>query len=39
MRGTREYYEYMKTLPEFETTIHPKSRAGVAISYKKKINK
>jgi predicted O-methyltransferase YrrM len=39
MRGTREYYEYMKTLPEFETTIHPRSRAGVAISYKEKINK
>jgi predicted O-methyltransferase YrrM len=38
MRGTREYYEYMESLPEFETTIHPKSRAGVAISYKKKIN-
>jgi caffeoyl-CoA O-methyltransferase len=36
MRGTREYYEYMKSLPEFETSIHPKSRAGVAISYKKK---
>jgi predicted O-methyltransferase YrrM len=36
MRGTREYYEYMKNLPEFETTIHPKSIAGVAISYKKK---
>jgi caffeoyl-CoA O-methyltransferase len=36
MRGTREYYEYMKTLPEFETSIHPKSRAGVAISYKKR---
>jgi caffeoyl-CoA O-methyltransferase len=36
MRGTREYYEYMKSLPEFETRIHPRSRAGVAISYKKK---
>jgi predicted O-methyltransferase YrrM len=36
MRGTREYYEYMKSLPEFETRIHPKSSAGVAISYKKK---
>jgi predicted O-methyltransferase YrrM len=36
MRGTREYYEYMKSLPEFETSIHPKSRAGVAISYKKR---
>ena len=36
MRGTREYYEYMKSLPEFETSLHPKSRAGMAISYKKK---
>ncbi len=36
MRGTREYYEYMKSLPEFETSIHPRSRAGVAISYKKR---
>ena len=36
MRGTREYYEYMKSLPEFETSIHPRSRAGVAISYKRK---
>ena len=36
MRGTREYYEYMKSLPEFETTLHPKSPAGMAISYKKK---
>jgi predicted O-methyltransferase YrrM len=39
MRGTREYYEYMKNLPEFETSTHPRSRAGVAISYKKKKNK
>lgn len=39
MRGTREYYEYMKNLPEFETSIHPRSVAGVAISYRKKINK
>jgi predicted O-methyltransferase YrrM len=39
MRGTQEYYEYMKSLPEFETRIHPRSRAGVAISYKKKKNK
>jgi hypothetical protein len=29
----------MKSLPEFETSIHPQSRAGVAISYKKKIKK
>jgi len=35
MRGIEEYYEYMKSLPDFETTIHPKSQAGVAVSYKK----
>jgi predicted O-methyltransferase YrrM len=35
MRGTREYYEYMKSLPAFDTSIHPMSQAGVAISYKK----
>jgi caffeoyl-CoA O-methyltransferase len=34
--GTEEYYGYMKSLPEFETTIHPKSSAGIALSYKKK---
>lgn len=39
LSSTDEYYEYMKNLPEFETTIHPRSRAGVAISYKKKRNK
>ena len=33
--GTEEYYQYMKSLPEFETTIHPKSQAGVAVSYKR----
>jgi len=35
-RGTAEYYEYMKGLPAFETSIHPRSRAGVAVSYKKR---
>jgi len=34
--GTDEYYEYMKKLPEFETSIHPQSQAGIALSYKKK---
>lgn len=34
--GTAEYYEYMKSLPEFETNIHPQSIAGIAVSYKKK---
>jgi predicted O-methyltransferase YrrM len=37
--GTEEYYKYMKGLPEFVTSTHPKSRAGIAISYKKKKNK
>jgi len=36
LRGTHEYYQYMKNLPDFETRIHPQSRAGVAISCKKK---
>jgi caffeoyl-CoA O-methyltransferase len=39
MRGTREYYEYMKSLSEFESSLHPKSPAGMAISYKKKKGK
>jgi predicted O-methyltransferase YrrM len=34
--GTEEYYDYMKSLPEFETTLHPKSQAGVAVSFKSK---
>jgi hypothetical protein len=37
MSGTAEYYRYMKSLPEFETRIHPGSRAGIATSYKKGI--
>ena len=36
LSGTDEYYQYMKSLPEFETSIHPQSIAGVAISCKKK---
>ena len=36
MSGTDEYYQYMKSLPEFETSIHPQSIAGVAVSCKKK---
>jgi predicted O-methyltransferase YrrM len=39
MTGTRQYYEYMKSLPEFETSLHPKSPAGMAISCKKIKNK
>lgn len=34
--GTAEYYRYMKSLAEFETRIHPQSRYGIAVSYKKK---
>ncbi len=34
--GTAEYYRYMKSLPGFETRIHPRSRYGIAVSYKKK---
>jgi caffeoyl-CoA O-methyltransferase len=37
--GTEEYYKYIKGLPEFETGIHPQSRAGIAISYKTKRNR
>ena len=36
--GTGEYYRYMKSMPDFETQIHPKSRYGVAVSYKVKKN-
>jgi predicted O-methyltransferase YrrM len=32
--GTEEYYKYMKSLTEFETSIHPQSQAGVAVSYR-----
>lgn len=34
--GTAEYYRYLKSLPEFETHIHPQSRWGIAVSYKRK---
>jgi len=39
LRGTRDYYEYMKSLPEFETSLHPKSPVGLAVSYKNKKSK
>ena len=39
LSGTREYYQYMKSLSEFESSLHPRSPAGMAISYKKKKNK
>ncbi len=34
--GPAEYFRYMKSLPEFETYIHPQSRWGIAVSYKQK---
>lgn len=34
--GTGNYFRYMQSLPDFETRIHPQSRYGVAVSYKKK---
>jgi predicted O-methyltransferase YrrM len=33
-RGTAEYYEYMQSLPGFESYIHPDGRNGVAVSCK-----
>jgi caffeoyl-CoA O-methyltransferase len=34
--GTAEFFRYMKSLPEFQTYIHPQSRRGVAVSYKQR---
>jgi len=34
--GTGDYFEYMKSLPEFETHILTESRGGISVSYKKK---
>jgi caffeoyl-CoA O-methyltransferase len=34
--GTEEYFKLMQGLPEFESSIHPKSVGGVCVSYKKK---
>jgi len=31
-----DYYEFMANQPEFETSIHPDSWAGLAVSFKKK---
>jgi len=39
MSGTREYYQYMKSLSEFESSLDPRSRTGISVSYKKKRNK
>ena len=35
LRGTAEYYEYMLTLPDFESSLVADSPAGLAVSYKK----
>jgi predicted O-methyltransferase YrrM len=31
------YFQYMKDHPDFETRVHPGSRTGIAMSYKKRI--
>ncbi|MGH9858528.1 MAG: O-methyltransferase [Candidatus Acidiferrales bacterium] len=36
MRGTAQYFEYMKSLPEFDTKYLQESQAGVAVSVQKK---
>lgn len=35
--GTGDFYEYMKSLAQFETRILPQSRGGLSVSYKKKM--
>ncbi|MEW6320879.1 MAG: class I SAM-dependent methyltransferase [Acidobacteriota bacterium] len=35
MGGTDEYYAYMRSLPAFDTYIHPQGRNGVAVSCRK----
>ena len=34
---TDRYFQYMKDHPDFETHVHPGSRTGIAMSYKKRI--
>lgn len=34
--GPAGYFRFMKSLREFETRIHPQSRYGIAVSYRKK---
>jgi predicted O-methyltransferase YrrM len=34
--GTGDYFEFMKSLPEFESRILAESRGGISVSYKKK---
>ena len=33
--GTKEFYDYVRSLPNFETTLARGSRSGISISYKK----
>lgn len=35
-RGTGEFLRYVENLPNMETNLHPRSRAGISISYKKR---
>ena len=35
MRGVREFLDYVRSLPNMETTIDQSSRSGISISYKK----
>jgi len=35
MSGTAEYFAYMRSLPEFETSLLAESQNGVSVSYKK----
>lgn len=34
--GTGDYFEFMASQPDFDTSIHSESRGGLAVSYKKK---
>jgi len=34
--GTGDYFEYMKSLPDFDSRILAESRGGISVSYKKK---
>jgi hypothetical protein len=34
MRGIREFLDYVKSLPNFKTTIDTTSSSGISISYK-----
>ena len=36
--GTGGFFEYMKSLPQFETRILAESRSGLSVSYKKKMS-